>query len=96
MAKQTRKSRDAAEAALSAVEEALSLGSLGGDDPTDFNSANGAGRMLVDEAGTSDFDIFEVTETIVNDTRNNDPVDASPNDAAFDNLAAPPQLPTVP
>jgi hypothetical protein len=69
---------------------------LGGDDPSDFNSANGAGTMIVRELGGSDFRIFEVVDTITNDTRNFDPVDSDPNDAAFQNLAVPPALPTVP
>ncbi len=69
---------------------------LGGDDPSDFNSATGAGTMIVRELAGSDFRIFEVTETIVNDTRNFDPVDSDPNDAAFGNLPVPPPLPTVP
>lgn len=69
---------------------------LGGDDSSDFNSANGAGTMIVRELGGSDFSIFEVTDTVTNDTRNFDPVDTDPNDAAFDDLAVPPTLPTVP
>jgi hypothetical protein len=70
--------------------------SLGGDDPADFNSALGAGSMLVSENGTSVFSIFERDATITADTRNADPVDTFPNDAAFQNLATPPALPEFP
>jgi hypothetical protein len=69
---------------------------LGGDDAADFNSAVGAGTMLVSENGTSVFSIFERDATIVTDTRNADPVDSFPNNAAFDNLGTAPPLPDFP
>jgi hypothetical protein len=69
---------------------------LGGDDPSDFNTATGGGRILVDEDPPSDFDIFEVAATVTADTRNASPVDTDPNDAAFDDLLTAPPLPTIP
>ena len=68
---------------------------LGGDatEPDDFNSALGQGTFLVDQVGTSIFSIFERDATIVTDTRNNQPVDSS---GTFQNLATPPDLPTIP
>jgi hypothetical protein len=58
-------------------------------------AGGGGGTFLVNEV-LGDFDIFEVNDTIVLDNRNSGAVNALPNDAAFDNLAAPPPTPTLP
>jgi hypothetical protein len=68
---------------------------LGGD-TTDRNTASGGtGEFRVHELVGSDFNVFERDDTF-NDLRNTGTVVTDPNDAAFDDLATPPTLPTVP
>jgi hypothetical protein len=66
---------------------------LGGATAADFNTAAGVGTFELFENGGSDFDIFERDDTFAG-LRNNGTVDG--NGGAYDNLAAPPPLPTVP
>jgi hypothetical protein len=69
---------------------------LGDDDAADMNVAGGGGGTFLVNEVLGDFDIFEVNDTIVLDNRNSGAVNSLPNDAAFDNLAAPPPTPTLP
>ena len=70
----------------------LNLGGTG----SQRNSANGgAGAFTLTET-LGDFNIFERDATIVTDTKNIGAVNTVPNDAAFDDSATAPTLPTVP
>jgi hypothetical protein len=69
---------------------------LGDDDAADMNVAGGGGGTFLVNEVMGDFDIFEVNDTIVLDNRNSGAVNTLPNNAAFDNLAAPPPTPTLP
>jgi hypothetical protein len=72
---------------------------LGGDpvtSPTDMNNAVGTGTFVVRELNGADFDIFELDDTVVTDIRNNAAVNADPAAGVFQDLPAPPPLPTLP
>jgi hypothetical protein len=69
---------------------------LGGADVADMNTADGGVGTFVVREITGDFDIFEVNETVTLDNRNQGAVNTDPNDAAFDNLPAPPPRPDLP
>jgi hypothetical protein len=69
----------------------LLLGGTGADQ----NTAAGSGQYILTEAVGSDFDIFDQPGTFAN-TRNVGTVVGLPAPGNFDNLGAPPPLPTVP
>jgi len=69
--------------------------SLGGTS-TDKNVATGGlAEYRLNELNGSDFNVFDKTNTF-NNTRNTGTVNPQPNAAAFDDLATPPTLPTIP
>jgi hypothetical protein len=68
---------------------------LGGAGVDQNNATGGVEEFRLHELLGSDFDVFEAADTFAG-LRNADPVIPDPNAAAFDNLAAPPPLPTVP
>ncbi len=73
---------------------------LGDADPANFNSAAGNGDFnLVEDLG-ADFDVFELTETFLNNRNNDTVAPQSPagvaNPAAFQDSPVAPPLPTVP
>ena len=70
----------------------LNLGGTGAQK----NSANGGAGAFTLHEFAGDFNIFEKNATVVTDTKNNGAVNTDPNDAAFDDSATAPTIPTVP
>jgi hypothetical protein len=70
----------------------LNLGGAGADSN---DAVAGVGEFRLHELLGSDFDVFEAADTFAG-LRNADPVIPDPNPVAFDDMATPPPLPTVP